>query len=121
MRNNNITEPTPAELNEFIEAYQNATPEAQAEARAMLQAEPADDMSEERAFILSAFDYAMDNHLNDDTKAEAHELIKLYFGADCTDKSPMFSLMSGFIIGMTEGMRIAACLDKAAAERSAAQ
>lgn len=122
MRNNNIAEPTPAELNEFIEAYQNATPEAQAEARAMLQAEPADDVDEYRGFILQAFDHATDEMLNDETKAEARELVKLYFNADNpADSSPAMCLMSGFLMGISEGMRIADVMNAAAAEKKAAQ
>lgn len=124
MRNNNIAEPTPAELNEFIEAYQNATPEAQAEARAMLQAaaEPADDVDEYRGFILQAFDHASDEMMNDDTKAEARQLVKMYFGADNpADASPAMCIMTGFLMGVSEGMRIADVMNEAAAEKKAAQ
>lgn len=120
MRNNNIAESTPAELKEFIEAYQNATPEAQAEARAMLQAEPADDVDEYRGFILQAFDHATGEMLNDETKAEARQLVKMYFGADNhADASPAMCLMSGFLLGISEGMRIADTLNAAAAEQAA--
>ena len=122
MRNNNITEPTAAELNEFIEAYQNATPEAQAEARAMLQAEQPDDVDEYRGFILQAFDHATDEMLNEETKTEARELVKIYFGAESpADASPAMFIMSGFLMGLHEGMRIADTFNAAAAEQSAAQ
>lgn len=95
---------------------------ADLEARGVLQAaaEPADDVSEERGFILQAFDHAADEMLNDETKAEALQLARLYVGnPDMPESSPMFSLMSGFIIGMSEGMRIADTLNAAAAEQAA--
>ena len=123
MKKNNITEPTAAELNEFIEAYQNATPEAQAEAAAMLRAAavPAEDTDDEtdeaRGFMLQAFEYAMENSMNDETKAEAKALCTMFFGKECSDSSPAFALMSGFIMGMGEGMRVAETLDRIAAEQ----
>ena len=79
------------------------------------------DIDEYRGFILQAFDHATDEMMNDETKAEAHELVKAYFGHDCGDSSPMLLFMSGFIIGMSKGMRIAETLNAAAAEKTTTQ
>ena len=70
------------------------------------------DNDEYRGFILQAFDHATDEMLNDETKAEALQLARLYIGnPDMPESSPMFSLMSGFLMGVSEGMRIAAAID----------
>lgn len=126
MNNNKITEPTPAELNEFIEAYQNATPETQEQARAILQSAvndaggTIDPDDEYRGFILQAFDHAAGEMMNDETKAEARRLVKAYFGADNpADASPAMCLMTGFLMGMNEGMKIADVFNAAAAAQAA--
>ncbi len=76
------------------------------------------DNDEYRGFILQAFGHATDEMLNDETKAEAKQLVCLYFGAkDPADASPAMCLMIGFLMGMSEGMRIAETLDGIAAEQ----
>lgn len=78
------------------------------------------DNDEYRGFILQAFDHAADEMLNDETKAEALQLARLYIGnPDMTERSPLFGLMSGFLMGLSEGMRIADTLNAAAAEQAA--
>ena len=78
------------------------------------------DIDEYRNFVLQACDHATDEMLNDDTKAEARQLVCLYFDAkDPADASPAMCLMTGFLMGMSEGMRIADTLNAAAAEQAA--
>ncbi len=65
-----------------------------------------------RNIMLGAFDHAVSETLDDETKAEALQLARLYIGnPDMPESSPMFSLMSGFLMGVSEGMRIAAAID----------
>ena len=79
-----------------------------------------DDTDEMRGFMLQAFDHAIDEMLNDETKAEALQLARLYVGnPDMTESSPLFGLMSGFLMGVSEGMRIADTMNAAAAEQAA--
>ena len=78
------------------------------------------DDNETRGFMLQAFDHATNEMMNDETKAEALQLARLYVGnPDMTESSPLFALMSGFLMGMYEGMRIADTLNAAAAEQAA--
>jgi len=79
-------------------------------------AEP-DEADEYRGFMLQAFDHATDELLSDETKAEAHRLTKMYYGFSVDDSNPLFAIMCGFIMGASEGMRIAETLDSIAAER----
>lgn len=70
------------------------------------------------SFIIQALDNAIEN-LNDKTKAEALRLARAYFGESTTERSPSFTFVSGFLIGMGEGMKIADIIDAAAAEQTA--
>ena len=93
---------------------------AELEARSIdLGAAEPDEADEYRGFMLQAFDHATDELLNDETKAEAHRLTKMYYGFSVDDSDPLFAIMCGFIIGMSEGMRIADTLNAAAAEQAA--
>ena len=68
-----------------------------------------------RALMLQAFDRAVSEDLNDDTKAEALTLARLYIGVpDMPESSPLFGLMSGFLMGVKAGMDIAAAIDSTA-------
>ena len=72
---------------------------------------------ESRAIILQAFDRAVREDMNDDTRAEALTLARLYTGApDMPESSPLFGLMSGFLMGVKAGMNIAAAIDSATTE-----
>ena len=124
---------TVEEIRDVMTLWANATPEAQAAAREMLEkttpttAAAADsaDLDDEdgyRELILQAFDHATNTTMNEDTKAEALQLARLYLGLpNMPASSPMLGIMTGFLMGMSEGMRIAETLDKIAAERAAAQ
>lgn len=67
--------------------------------------------------VLQAFDHAL-TQIDDDTKKQAAELVRLVFGkaADIASSSPAMCLMSGFVMGISEGMRIDAAINAAAAE-----
>ncbi len=70
-----------------------------------------------RAFMLQAFDRAVSEDMNDETKAEALTLARLYIGVpDMPESSPLFGLMSGFLMGVKAGMNIAAAIDGATTE-----
>lgn len=67
-----------------------------------------------RNIMLGAFDHAVSETLNEDTKAEALQLTRLYFGEESTEDGHGFKLMTGFLMGVSEGMRIAAAIDATA-------
>lgn len=65
-----------------------------------------------RAVMLQAFDRAVSEGMNDETRAEALTLARLYIGVpDMPESSPLFGLMSGFLIGVKAGVNIAAAID----------
>lgn len=65
--------------------------------------------------VLAAFDrHAAD--LNEETKVKALQLTRAYFGEKSDTTGAGFTLMSGFLMGLSAGMEIAAAIEAAAAE-----
>ena len=73
---------------------------------------PTTDDEEMRTFILQAFDYAIENNLNADTRNEALYLTRLYLNnSTVSNATPLFGTIIGFMLGIEEGMRIADVLN----------
>lgn len=68
--------------------------------------------NEEDNLLLQAFDHACETIMNDGTKEAAIRLARAYFGADTREKSIAVYLMTGFYMGVNEGMRIMAALNR---------
>lgn len=61
--------------------------------------------------LLQVFDHCMEKELIPKAKDDAHRLNELYFGQAFPDGSPATVLMSGFICGVHEGMRLYAAVN----------
>lgn len=99
------------ETREFIDAYKNATPEAQAVARKMLEAtapvDPVDDETDDLRRITLAYWGDAVKCLDDEQKKEALILCRLWYGATPAENSPAHMLMLGFLMGMGAGLQFA--------------
>lgn len=74
-----------------------------------------DDMNEYRGIFLQAFERATETQLNNDTKAEALHLARLYAGDQkLAENSPLTAMFTFFLLGIGEGMKLADAIDHAA-------
>lgn len=68
-------------------------------------------------FMLQAFDHACDKDMNQELKDEALRLVRLYINnPDADEHNPLFGMVSGFMLGMNEGMNVADTLNGIADE-----
>ncbi len=68
-------------------------------------------------FMLQAFDHACNKDMNQELKDEALRLVRLYIGnPDADEHNPLFGMVSGFMLGMNEGMNVADTLNGIADE-----
>lgn len=62
--------------------------------------------------LLHGFQHACDTALTDTTKQTARRLNKKYTGKEAADSSRASVLMTGFLMGFREGLRLSAALDE---------
>lgn len=86
---------------------------ADLEARGVLHegTDDPDDIDETRALYLICLDHSLETGLNDANKAEALTLARRYFGDGVREGSPAFIMMTGFLMGVNEGLRISAAIN----------
>ena len=72
------------------------------------------DDRENKEFLVSVFARAVEKELDDETREYAADLARAYVGADVPPKSPLYMMMTGFILGMNEGMRVSSAAYSAA-------
>ena len=69
-------------------------------------------------FMLTAFNNAVDG-MNQELKEDALRLVRLYINnPNADERNPLFGMVSGFMLGMNEGMNVADVLNDAAHEQS---
>lgn len=61
--------------------------------------------------LLQSFDHACGTIMNDSTKEASIRLARAYFGAQTEENSIAGHLMTGFYMGVHEGMRIMAAIN----------
>lgn len=66
---------------------------------------------EMETLLLQVFDHAMEMELIPKAKKDAHRMNESYFGQAFPDHSPATMLMTGFICGVHEGMRLYAAVN----------
>lgn len=69
-----------------------------------------EELDEYRCLMLNAFDRATDDIENEELKEEAHLLTKAYYGFNVKNDNPLFAIMTGFLLGVNEGIGIAEAL-----------
>lgn len=89
---------------------------ADLEARGVLEKEKAEADGDD-AIVLQAFCHAIES-MDDEAKDDARFLAYMLTGQYCADNSIMFATATGFLMGMTEGMRIADILNEGAKEQA---
>ena len=70
------------------------------------------DIDQYRALMLQLLDHAVENTLNEENKKEALHITRLYFGDECDESGAGFKLITGFLMGVNEGMRLAQIIEE---------
>ena len=76
-------------------------------------------VDEFRGLMLELFNHANETMLNEENAAEALQITRLYFGENSERNGYGFVVMTGFLMGVNEGMRLADVLNAPAADKAA--